>query len=281
MVAVQSLYFDGISLPVSVDGCEDLLAVLGGIMPGWPFRAAPTGAPAVMTLEETKGGYRRTSPWLTKPKVLRDPVAAACDFIVDLTKAFIADDAGLLCLHCAAVEIGTGLVVFPSTYRAGKSTIAVHLAAAGATVFSDDVMPLSAPGGRGLALGILPRLRLPFPSDAGARFNDFTAARPGPASRRYRYVALEEPGELAPFRSSAAIKGVVLLERREGTDLDLQPVRDSEVMNAAILRNFARDVPAIDIFDRLHSVVRNSRCFKMTYGSGKDAADALIREFAD
>ena len=52
-------------------------------------------------------------------------------------------------------------------------------------------------------------------------------------------------------------------------------------MKAAILMKFARDVPAIDIFDRLHSVVRRSRCFKMTYGSGKGAADALFGEFAD
>jgi hypothetical protein len=234
----------------------------------------------VITLEQTKGGYRRTSPWLSKPKVVRDPVAAICDFIVDLTKAFIAEDSGLLCLHCAALEIGGGLVVIPSTYRAGKSTLAVHLAAAGATLFTDDVLPLGAPGERGLALGIRPRLRLPLPADSGSLFNDFVAARPGPVSKRYRYVALGS-GELAPFGSSTAIKGVVLLERQEGAPLDFQAVRDSDVMKAAILRNFARDVPAIDIFDRLSSVVHGSRCFKLTYGSGAEAAAALIGEFAD
>ena len=250
------------------------------IMPGWPFRASPAGGPAVITLKQTKKGYRRTSPWLSSPKVHRDPVTAVCDFIVDLTKALIADNEQLLCLHCAAIEIGDGLVVIPSTYRAGKSTLTVRLAAAGATVYSDDVLPLGAPEDRGLALGIQPRLRLPLPGDAGQAFHDFVAARGGPGNRRYRYVALR-PGELAPFRKSAAIKGVVLLERRDGASLDFRPLRDSDVMKAAILRNFARDVPAIDIFDRLHSVVRRSRCFKMTYGSGKGAADALIKEFAN
>ena len=71
-------------------------------------RRLPPGGPAVITLEQTKGGYSRTSPWLSKPKVVRDPVAAICDFIVDRTKAFIAEDSGLLCLHCAALEIVAG-----------------------------------------------------------------------------------------------------------------------------------------------------------------------------
>jgi hypothetical protein len=140
--------------------------------------------------------------------------------------------------------------------------------------------PLGSPGELGLALGILSRLRLPLPADSGSRFDNFVAARPGPVSRSYRHVALG-PGEIAPFGSRAAIKGVVLLERWEGVPLDFQPVRDSDVMKAAILRNFARDVPAIDIFDRLHSVVHGSRCFKLTYGSGKDATAAVIREFSD
>ena len=133
---------------------------------------------------------------------------------------------------------------------------------------------------RNRLLGILPRLRLPLPGDASARFHDFVAAREGPGNKRYRYVALGA-GELAPFRSESAIEGVVLLERRDGAPMDFRPVRDSDVMKAAILRNFARDVPAIDIFDRLHSVVRRSRCFKMTYGSGEEAANALIGEFAE
>lgn len=55
---------------------------------------------------------------------------------------------------------------------------------------------------------------------------------------------------------------------REGAALDFRPVRDSDVLKAAILMNFASDLPAIDIFERLHPVVRRSRSYLMTYGSG-------------
>ena len=53
-MAAQSLRFDGISSPVSLDGCEDLVPVMGEIIPGWPFQALPPGGPAAITLEQTK-----------------------------------------------------------------------------------------------------------------------------------------------------------------------------------------------------------------------------------
>ena len=44
-----------------------------------------------------------------------------------------------------------------------------------------------------------------------------------------------------------------------------------------ILRNFARDVPASDILERLHALVANAPCFRLVY-SDVDRAANLLRD---
>ena len=70
-----------------------------------------------------------------------DRVDAACSFIVDLIRAYIAAAPSLLCLHGAAAEFAGRLVVFPTPYRSGKSTLTAYLAAAGVRVYADDILP--------------------------------------------------------------------------------------------------------------------------------------------
>ena len=51
----------------------------------------------------------------------------------------------------------------------------------------------------------------------------------------------------------------------------------SEVVRDMILRNFARENPAIDILDRLHAVVDRADCYILTYDT-LDQAAALLDE---
>ena len=61
-------------------------------------------------IQKTKQGFERRSKWLKEPIIFRDPIDTICDLIVDLVNAYIEDNEGLLCLHCAAVEFYKGIV---------------------------------------------------------------------------------------------------------------------------------------------------------------------------
>ncbi len=119
---VTHLEFAGISAPVALVDCEELVPVIRAVLRGWPVRETdfPSSDDAVITIRKTIDGYRRESRWLSRPTTYRDPVNAVCDFLVDLVKAFVADRPSMLCLHTAAVELGGGLVIFPNAYKAGK-----------------------------------------------------------------------------------------------------------------------------------------------------------------
>jgi len=233
--------------------------------------------PAI-TLHKIADAYERHSAWLPKPIGFSDPVDTVCDFIVDLIHAYVADHEKLLCLHGAAVELKTGLMVFPNTYRAGKSILSLKLVSCGARLFSDDVLPIRHQSNAGIALGILPRLRLPLPETAGPALADFIHHRNGPQNTRYGYIRLDE-NELAPRGTEAPVTTITTLERSAETKPSLQPARKSEVVKDMILRNFARQNPAIEIVDRLHTIVEQAECYTLIYDTLDQATELLEEAF--
>lgn len=272
--------FEGTSIVVVFHDCESLYPILDTILRDWTSKPidAEDGAQPVISLRKGDGWYERRSEWLTAPARFNDPVDTVCDFIVDLIHAYVDDQKDCLCLHGAAVELRSGLMVFPSTYRVGKSLLSLKLASLGARIFSDDVLPLRADGDAGTALGILPRLRRPLPETAGPALTDFIKERIGPQNRRYRYVRLDDDG-LARRGSEAQVTAITLLERGPGVKPSLQPARKSDVVRDMILRNFARERPAIDIIDRIHAVVEQAHCHVLTYDTLDQAAAMLAEAF--
>ena len=125
--------FDGLQRPVSFSGCGEMIDELKIILGDWKFQevSTATAAEPVISVRENEFGYHRKSPWLANAATYREPLDAACDFVVDLINGYVADNPGMLCLHCAAVEFSKGLVIFPATHQAGKSTLAVALAMGG------------------------------------------------------------------------------------------------------------------------------------------------------
>ena len=273
--------FDRISRTIEFTDCEPLLGLLGRVLAGWRFREAPVtdGQRPIISLSRTRDGYKRTSLWLKNPSIFSDPVDAVCDLIVDLIRAVLADDPTLLCLHGAAVELDGGLIVFPCTRRAGKSTLSVHLAARGAHLFADDVLPIERATGFGRCFGVMPRLRLPLPGDASDDLLDFIDRRKGPLGKRYLYLSLAAE-EVAQFWATAPIRAFVLLQRdtEAPRSCELSPVSKSEVLKGTILQNFARDLGALEILDRLQAVVERSPCYALRYATTEQAAKALERD---
>ena len=268
--------FQGMRSTVALQGCEGLYPILSEVLRDWPAVQTASGIEPVITLKKTAEGFERRSPWLAKPSRFEDPVDAVCDLIVDLIHAYVAEQDNALCLHGAAVELKTGLMVFPSTYRAGKSLLSVKLAACGARIFSDDVLPMPAGGNSGTALGILPRLRRPLPETADGSLRAFIADHLGPQNSRYRYIRLGTR-HLAPRGTETPVTAVTILRRGSGEQPALKAATTSEVVRDMILRNFARDNPGIDILDRLHAVVEQAECHTLTY----DTLDQAVALLAD
>ena len=275
---VRLLAFAEIGRPVALVGCDELVPVIRQVLRGWEItETVVANCPRTdIVIRRTKKGYSRSSPWLAQSISFHHPVNAVCDFLVDLTNAYLADHPQLLCLHTAAVLLDDGLALFPGTYRAGKSTLSVHCAAAGFRLFADDVLPVDGKTKEGIAPGILPRLRFPLPGNSNATFMDFVGRHEGPRSDRYLYVD-PEPDRFASRGTSAPITAIVLLERIDTGTPEIAEISSSETLKRAIQQNFSRALPAIDILDHLQDIVSNARCFELWYRTGEEAVDLLRR----
>lgn len=275
----------GISGPVEFTGCDEVARGVASILRGWDMREIPSesAAPAVIRLRKTERGYQRISPRIATPSLCRDQirvnkVSAVCGMHSELVRRYLAENPSLTCLHVGAVEFAGGLVLFSGTYRTGKSTLAVALAAAGMRLFCDDVLLLDHETNHGVAMGLAPRLRLPLPEGMGGAFHDFVRARTGPRNKASQYVDLA-PGELAELGASAPIIGIVKLARDDASRPALIPTLGGEILKDVVLRNIAHEVPALDILDRLYAIVEGAKCFTLRYARCGEAVTLLRDQF--
>lgn len=277
---------EGLDNPISFDGTEALVPVLKKVLRGWMLSevAEGCGTPNIR-LRVGARGYERRSPWLEAGTALAllDPVDAVCDLLLDIERAYVEGAANrnepeLSILHAAAVQMGEGgLVVFPSTHATGKSLLTVALAHAGFRVFADDQLPIiTGKQTAGIAPGFLPRLRRPLPESVGSELTAFIRSHAGPQSDRFRYVDLDQK-RLAPLGTQAPIKGVVLLERVEGSTPAVEPVSEPQILKACVLQNFGRTQNALQVLDTLHAMVQGAKCVKLTYDDAPQAV-ALLKE---
>jgi hypothetical protein len=271
-----SYAFENVPGPVAIDG-DRFLAVLDRAAPTWRRHAATGAAEPLIRLGQDGDTYRIETSWSRRRLLKRTDVSAVCAFLVDLVYASL-DGSGLLCLHCAAVEIGGGLIVFPSTYRAGKTTLVAALAASGVRVHADDLMPLT-PQGAGVALGVNPRLRLPLPENATQAFQAFVARHRGPSDSRYQYLDLPEP-LLAAHGMKTPIRAIVALRRRPSGGARLEPRPASDAARRLILQHFKRDGDSPKALDRLLAIVGPIPSFVLDYDDLDGAVRLLTHTFA-
>jgi len=273
--------FDGLPRPVLLLECSDVYDCFSSVFRDWPFRLAETGGDSpILTVRRTPDCYLIEADWLEAPLRRKDHVDALCGFIAELVRAYAENGPDLLCLHGAAAEFAGRLVIFPNRYRAGKSVLSACLAAAGVRLFADDVLPIGGPEDLGIAPGIAPRLRLPWPDDLSPTAKAFLEAHEGPRGQNYLYLDLERE-RLAPHGAAAPVGGFVLLEREAGVEPELLPVAESEVLRQVIWQNFAREAPAPAILERLHRLVAAARCFRLRYGRAEEAVALLQAAFAE
>ena len=286
MSAVVWLQFDDITTPVALDGASGLLAVMPAIVHGWHFRRMPepphaAAEPIRISVEQDSFVIR--SRWLDKPTRHDELVNVICALIIELVWAYLEDHPEVLCLHGAAAEFAGRLVVFPNKYHAGKSLLTGCLAAAGQRIFTDDILPIEV--GRpdaiikGVALGIAPRLRLPLPDNLSAAERQFLDANSGPASRRYRYLSLDDRRQ-ARRHARLPVGAIVLLSRQDEGEAVLEDVGQGEILRDVVWQNFARRMPSGNILHVLQKLVSGVGLFRLRYSDAAGAVAELQAAFA-
>ncbi len=275
----QYLVFDAMSQPVRLHDCGDLIDRLGLLFPGWPIaRDRPVTARPVLHVTRDGDVYRFDGDWLREPLTRRDPAGAASALVAEVVRAWARDGDRWLCLHGAAANFGDELVVFPSQYRAGKSLLAAALAAAGVSLYADDVLPIRIDDGRAMAPGLAPRLRLPLPESLDALTRGYIERHRAFASERYLYLDLAGH-ELAARGELAPVGGFVLLERETGAAPALAPVPAAAVLKQVVWQNFSRQAEAPRILEVLGRLVAQSRRYRLRYDRADEAVALLRDEF--
>jgi len=275
---------DELSVPLALSGCDALLAPLAAVLGTWRFRTVESAReskddPAVISVRCERNRYRIASPWLDEPVVERTEVGAVFSLVAEMACAFAAEQPERLCFHCAAVEADGHLVLFPNSENAGKSMLAAGLAAQGLRLFADDVLPVSANGREGVALGTAPRLRLPLPSRIGIHFHHFVDQYRGPCDNEFLYLALPA-SRLAPHGEAAPLGATVLLDRRRSGKATLAPLSRGRALRQLIIQNFAPNGTSVATLDQLRSLIERTACFTLTYSDLDEAATFLIDRFS-
>jgi hypothetical protein len=276
----------GLSRPIVLRNCDDLIPVLAAVLGSWRVQVstealfATSSERPIISVRRVKNGYLIASPWLADPLEERSAVGATFSLVAELARAFAEEEPSRICFHCAAVSSHGRLIVFPNTERAGKSTLAARLAADGFRIYADDVLPILSPGNEGMSLGLAPRLRRPLPVRASPEFRSFIEAHRGPADDEFLHLSLP-PTLLAAYGKTAPIGAVVLLNRQASGPARLASIERGTALRHLVVQNFAPNGTTLPCLDRLLAVIGSIPCFTLRYSDLDAAAVVFANHFAE
>ncbi len=285
MALTRYFKFDQVNDIVALEDCDDIISCLPHVFSSWPYREVVSTegiTPPRIFVRKVTNGFAHASPWNEKDAISVHPVDAACTLVADVVAARVSEQTEQFCLHAAAVEIDGKLVVFPSTYRAGKSFLTATLAGRGRRVFGDDILRVSIDVAGsiayGHATGVAPRLRLPIPHDLPYEVQRYFDMHIKVRSPKYAYLDLPSH-QLASYEEVLPIGGFVVLDRQVGhCATELIEIDEGEMLRSVVWQNFARARRSSQILDELGTLVRQlSRC-RLRYSSAADAAAVLENE---
>lgn len=265
--------------------CREVAEGFASILHGWNVREVPhdPSRPAYVTFRRDGGAYDWNTPWIKgRNRHEDDPslnvMEAVCDFHYEFIDWYADRNPAHFCIHMAAVEFGGRAVLFPAIQKTGKSTLALHCVQKGYRLIGDDVVAVDGEACEAIALGLLPRMRLPLHPSFKSDFVDFMARHAGLSDRRWQYVSLGE-GQIVPHGGRLPISGVVILDRQKNRRASIAAAAPSAALKALIDRNFGALTDPERIFDCLHGLVRRSNCHVLTYSDADEAVMLLERTF--
>jgi hypothetical protein len=271
---------------IIVRNAEAVLAHLPLFLAGWPLEwAGPdtTGAAVDIDVTEHAGTIDVVALASNHCIASAGTMDAANALAGALVGAFIARHPRMICLHAGSVAIDGRLAVLIGASHAGKSSVALQLAAAGHRLFGDDRIALrtggedTGDGDRvdGLCLGLMPKLRLPLPPGCGARFEEFVDGYTELRDDSAVYLKPWE-GEAASFGETAPFGALVVLERVDGAPATVERLDRATLLRAAIENATAPHLSAEQLVRRLGALAQRISGWRLRFGSSRDAAEALV-----
>lgn len=285
--AVKFLHFGPFTAPVRFDDCDDLISGFKTILLGWDVVETDERGPVapIIRFYKRNGHFQWQSKRLPPPRGWhkrrghRKVMDAVADFHYVFLDWYSNEFRAHFCLHCAAVEMAGGLVIFPSIRKAGKSTLVTELARRKHRVYCDDVLVIDPETREGIALGIMSRLRLPLPDTLTDAQLEFVTAHMGLSDRFAAYVNLSEP-VFAPLGRAASIRAIVLLDRQtEKTEAAFQDATRAQALSKLIDQNFAEHLSPTMIFNTLLEITEKADLVTLQYSDLGAAADLLEARF--
>ena len=238
---------------------------------------APTARPVVIVHGWKGGHYTLEAPWLDEPIREDSRVRTLASIVVDMIYAWLEANPPLLCMHCAAAEFDGRLVIFPSTNRAGKSSLVTRLMADTVVCYGDDLLAVT-PEGQGMSFGVPPRLRRPLPP-AEKKLAAFIRAHSGPADKWNQYVA-SGLRTMAPFGQVRPIGAFVMLTRTETGPAELFRVDAADSLRNMVSQNLMRRGSARTVFEHSLKLTEEKPCWQLRYSRLDDAVAVLRTAFA-
>jgi hypothetical protein len=269
--------------PVRVAGAEALLAHLPIFLGGWPLRRVADAAPGCDVLVRTEpGGAIAVETFGPGGAVLRfdNEMDAANGLAGALVAEYVAARADTVCLHAGSALVGAGLCVVLGASLAGKSSVAMQLAASGYRLFGDDRLAVRPAGGdapaEGLCLGLQPKLRLPLPDDAGPALAGFLESYTEIRTETTAYLRPWDT-EAAGFGDAAPLGALVALERGEDGDAPatLEPAPTAEIARALLANVFAAHMTAETLVTGMTRLAARVPGYRLRWTSSRAAARLL------
>ena len=271
---------------ILVRNAEAVLAHLPLFLGGWPPRwIDPASAADAMAdieiVEQPDGSIDVVSAG--SQSSFAGAIDAANGLAGALISAFIGRHRDMVCLHAGSVMVGGGLAVLIGGSNAGKSSVALQLAAAGYRLFGDDriaIEPGDAGALRGLCLGLMPKVRLPLPPDCGARFAEFVEGYSEVQDETAAYLKPWE-GEAATFGETGRLGALVVLNRSEGAPATLDRLGRAALLRAMIENVTAPQLDAEALVAQLDALARSAPGYALGFGSSREAAALLARSLRE
>lgn len=270
--------------PVIVRNAEAVLAYLPLFLVGWPMRRiggdGMTGSPAP-DIDIIEQGDRRLLVALTGPGGNRiaheDAFNAANGLAGALVAAYVAGQPDVVCLHAASVRVGGGITILLGDSLAGKTSIALQIAAAGYRLFGDDRLAIHLTGEgppEGEGLGLMPKVRLPLPQDCGPRFAEYVEAFTEIQTDEAAYLKLWD-GEAATFGEKAGLARLVILDRVEDAPATITPASRAECVKSLLANCFAPHIDSSALVQALERLSAGIPGLILRFSSSREAASLL------
>ena len=263
-----------------VDAAE-LREALLIFLPRWAFTTVVPSTPDIDVIIED-GRFRvRAVSWDGGESVADDFHNAANVLAGLLIDGILAHAMAFCCLHAAAAEIGGAAYLFAGPSEAGKSTIALRLAARGCRHLSDDRILLltGAAPWRVAGLGLAAKARQPLAP--GPELAALVAARWYLTDDSIAYLHLSDDEALG-FGDTRPLGAVILPRRDAGLTFDarLEPAGAGEIARALIEEATAPAGPAT-LVPAMTRLAEGCPGFILSYRDGAAAADLLLSELTD